>query len=327
MSLLGNKENRIEFIDYLKGNLIILVIIGHLLPGSIQENLIRHTIYSFHMPLFLAVSGYLITSQRINNYTFKDLFVRYSKRMMIPWLLAFVVFTGGNIILSQYPVGLKSLVKSILYPWYHLWFIPALLGMVIFLFFIEKANIKPCIVLLVCFTFSWFWIIINNSNPASSGYTILGDKRLYFMFIFFYLGYYLRKNKNKFDFNKNYNNLGLVVAFLAMLRILDFFVDFIPLVSTSIYIVLNALLIIYSFTLINQSNFFLQDVIAFIGINSLPIYLWHVLPIWLMRSFKIDLQVPALYYTFTTFILIALIFSLKFIPKKGVWNVLLYGKS
>ena len=57
---------RIDFVDNLKGVLIILVVIGHFLlraPGTPSTILLYKTIYLFHMPLFIFVSGFL--SKRI----------------------------------------------------------------------------------------------------------------------------------------------------------------------------------------------------------------------------------------------------------------------
>ena len=44
-------------IDFLKGVIIILVIIGHILPGSLDVNILRYVIYSFHIPLFFGLNG------------------------------------------------------------------------------------------------------------------------------------------------------------------------------------------------------------------------------------------------------------------------------
>lgn len=56
---------RQDRIDVLKGILILLVVIGHILPGTLQENFARYFIYSFHMPVFFAVSGYLVSIDRL----------------------------------------------------------------------------------------------------------------------------------------------------------------------------------------------------------------------------------------------------------------------
>ncbi len=55
-------EKRIEWIDVLKGIGIILVILGH------THVLFRTYIFSFHMPLFFFISGYLFTIDRYKNF-------------------------------------------------------------------------------------------------------------------------------------------------------------------------------------------------------------------------------------------------------------------
>lgn len=55
---------RIEYLDYAKGIGIILVVLGHIL---IKGN-IKIYIYSFHMPLFFIISGYLFNYINIINF-------------------------------------------------------------------------------------------------------------------------------------------------------------------------------------------------------------------------------------------------------------------
>lgn len=47
-----NKENRLDYVDFLKGMGILLVIIGHTI-----NSVLRGVIFSFHMPLFFMTSG------------------------------------------------------------------------------------------------------------------------------------------------------------------------------------------------------------------------------------------------------------------------------
>ena len=60
-------SNRIDYIDNYRGLGIILVILGHALSG---RNLIYKQIYSFHMPAFYFISGYLFP---INDFLTKYL--------------------------------------------------------------------------------------------------------------------------------------------------------------------------------------------------------------------------------------------------------------
>lgn len=48
---------RVHYIDTLKGVLIILVVLGHC--GTALSTNMLSSIYAFHMPLFILISGYL----------------------------------------------------------------------------------------------------------------------------------------------------------------------------------------------------------------------------------------------------------------------------
>lgn len=57
------KRQRIVWADSLKGWLMILVVLGHsiqcLLSDECEKDHLWNMIYSFHMPAFIAVSGWL----------------------------------------------------------------------------------------------------------------------------------------------------------------------------------------------------------------------------------------------------------------------------
>lgn len=51
---------RYRLLDAYKGILIILVILGHIMPYNLSENLPRNLIYAYHMGLFIGISGFLV---------------------------------------------------------------------------------------------------------------------------------------------------------------------------------------------------------------------------------------------------------------------------
>lgn len=54
---MGDRE-RVLCLDYAKGLLIILVVLGHVMP----ENALTHSwIYSWHMPAFFVLNGILLS--------------------------------------------------------------------------------------------------------------------------------------------------------------------------------------------------------------------------------------------------------------------------
>lgn len=77
------KESRVPELDLLKGLGIIMMIIGHM---HINETVLNHWIYAFHMPLFFIVSGILHKKTELKTITRKR-----AKTLLIPYLS----FGGG----------------------------------------------------------------------------------------------------------------------------------------------------------------------------------------------------------------------------------------
>lgn len=64
---MGDLRQRNYVIDFAKAIAIVLVVIGHWYPATSPAWWmgIRDVIYSFHMPLFMAASGYIYIYMRI----------------------------------------------------------------------------------------------------------------------------------------------------------------------------------------------------------------------------------------------------------------------
>ncbi len=91
------EKNKNYLIFILKSLAILLVVIGHSIPGNtIAENapaliVVRNVIYAFHMPLFMAVSGYLYAAYTIKNSrkypTIGSFYADRSKKLLVPYLV------------------------------------------------------------------------------------------------------------------------------------------------------------------------------------------------------------------------------------------------
>ena len=80
-------KRRIEYIDIAKGIGIVLVVAGHLLD---KENRLYAYIYSFHMPLFFVLSGFLLELDRQSS-DFSN-FIRMQKKLMRQYFMYSAVF-------------------------------------------------------------------------------------------------------------------------------------------------------------------------------------------------------------------------------------------
>lgn len=117
-------------IDTIKGILILFVILGHLLPGGLNSSFLRYSIYSFHMPLFLFISGYLFHLEKSAQMGVKELVKKYWKRMLLEWFLAWLAYTS-IVLYGNY--SFHNVMVKIVYPFYHLWYVPGLFAMIFIL--------------------------------------------------------------------------------------------------------------------------------------------------------------------------------------------------
>jgi acyltransferase len=74
-------NNRLNYIDYMKGIGILLVVLGHM---SELPNSMRIFIYSFHMPLFFFISGYLFNANK--NKEFKPFLKKKTFSLLLPYI-------------------------------------------------------------------------------------------------------------------------------------------------------------------------------------------------------------------------------------------------
>lgn len=145
-----NMKERIKWIDTAKGIGIILVILGHV--TSAKSNLVI-VIYSFHMPLFFFLSGYVFSYKKYQNGW---LFLKKKAQNL---LIPFFCFTGVAIflgILQSAPWTLAEMGRFLIYIENNtrtitaIWFFPCLfLAEVIFYYFLLFTKEKFWISILV----------------------------------------------------------------------------------------------------------------------------------------------------------------------------------
>jgi len=195
--------NRNLFIDKLKGLAIILVIWGHCIQFCTQHDVLNNRlfemIYAFHMPFFMAVSGYLYYFS-IHKRSLQDLISSRIKQLLIPfliWSLFFLmVFRWG---LSHSPI---QWVKNYIYnlPFFF-WFIWSLL-ICSFCNIIINKLFKDSLIAY----FLLFLIIVLLPND-------LGFFYIKYMIPYFFAGYLVHKYALR---TNNIVFISSFVVFVAM---------------------------------------------------------------------------------------------------------------
>jgi fucose 4-O-acetylase-like acetyltransferase len=97
-------KKRIEWVDVSKVLVIWLMVLGHILEKSGIDSVARNMIYSFHMPFFFFVSGFLYNAKSNN---FRQFTIANVKSLLIPYvflrlcsftvLIPYILFTSLDV--------------------------------------------------------------------------------------------------------------------------------------------------------------------------------------------------------------------------------------
>ena len=212
-------SQRNHTIDILRGITIIIVVFGHITRNGWLHNYI----WSFHMPVFFLLSGYLYNPERFA--TFGDFIKRKFKGLIVPylifgiltylyWLLAESRFRGTDLSVWEQLLGLfyGSRYENFLEFNGPLWFIPCLFSMGVIFFFIEKLK-RPLAIFIACvgvFTFGYFSKDLCPWLPFGICAASIG-------MIFYGIGYLFRSQMPKIESLKRWiSTHKLIVVFCVI---------------------------------------------------------------------------------------------------------------
>lgn len=226
-----NECCHLEWIDTTKCLTMILVIIGHCSYYNIITDygyinyiaigdnvsithkllsLIVDFIYSFHMPLFMFVSGMCFSIGRDKRQSFAPFVVNKYKRLIIPFALTTTFLSVPIKLLSGYYSQSENILEDIILGQYllmgnsHLWFVVALFGIFILAYFIEQRKMHT-------HTFFWVilliisWIGLWHKTPS-----VLSINAVLRYLIFFMSGYVLFDIANRTIIKKKYMLLSWI---------------------------------------------------------------------------------------------------------------------
>lgn len=249
-------------IDTLKGFLIILVILGHLI-GSLDRsnNVIWNFIYTFHMPLFVLVSGYLSNRDNLKLSTI---------------IKPLVVFQLINVTILSI-MGADFSVSYFLVPHWTLWYLLSLVFWRLILKYTSRGLLdRPHMYLGIVMLAS---LLIGLVMPNGR---ILSIQRTISFFPFFLMGYYFQTNQIK---QKLWGNSlsKILLVIVCMIVILGYYpiyanillrnadsygIDELP---SKLFLFLCSLVCVYSLWNLR----FFCTYLAKVGKDSLFYYLYH----------------------------------------------------
>lgn len=194
---MSDKYERYQILDIIRGLAIILVVIGHYLPENAPEwyKMLNKAIYSFHMPVFLFVSGYVYIATKKEESYFSFLYKKV-KRLLIPYYITSIIvitiklFTQSRMYV-QHPINVNAYIEMFYSPvaGYFLWFVLALWWMFVILPWFKTRSIR-----LVLFGIS----IVLAAIPVEFTH-ILCIKEFKLMFMYFMCGVVVYDYKERFS--------------------------------------------------------------------------------------------------------------------------------
>lgn len=212
-------KKRDLFPDIVKGIAIILVVIGHSIQygsgkhylenESFFQNALFKIIYSFHMPLFMLISGYFFYFS-CNRYSFREGVISRFTKVLLPVIVWATLYFIVYMLLKGEPLGFKATViqyiKLCTSSIWFLWavFFCSLAVLVVKHFF--KDNIYVYLLLfLLTFVVPDFFIIFLYK----------------FMYPFFVLGYLYNKQPLRTritEGKEGYWLVGLLLLYIVLMR-------------------------------------------------------------------------------------------------------------
>jgi fucose 4-O-acetylase-like acetyltransferase len=205
-------KTRDAYYDNAKFLLIFLVVFGHIIQSYIHDNKfifsLYTTIYLFHMPAFILISGYFAKGFQQKGYLLK-----IAKKLIGPYVIFQGIYSFYYFFINE-----KEVIEiDPLNPQWSLWFLISLFFWNVMLFLFTKWRAGFGLLLSVC-----LGIAVGYFDEINS---YLSLSRTIVFFPLFLLGYYFKKE----DFRKLRDKkikITSVIIFLTMVLVFFVLPDF-----------------------------------------------------------------------------------------------------
>lgn len=262
---------RLDWIDRLKGFAILSVVIGHCVTDCISSNnypeysallrMLYDIIYSFHMPLFFIISGFVFyLSKSYKKYKIKamDFTLIYIIWCLFLWLSKFIMASDVN-----NPVTIIDLLTITYKPLMVYWYLYVLIFMYVAASIIKIYVVDTRVLIGLA--------IIAVASRMSNLEIGIANAFVYHMYFFLMGGYILQSDLlNKLNRKHCFILIGII-----LINIFMYFYD-IP-INRELMIVKNFLLAnvisLLCFYLLYKNN--ISEVLETLGVNTLQIYVMH----------------------------------------------------
>jgi len=268
-------RSRESKIDNLKCFAMYLVILGHSIQSinlNYNENILYRIIYSFHMPLFIFLSGFTTYKSKEDLNLF--FIVKKIKSLLIPFI-SWALFSSFIVYKFNLIKNLYNILDILYNPDKGLWFLWSLFFINIFYYVSKKITNKISFLFIIYLFFLFLIYFFKLDNKFEL-------KQTTFLIPFFIFGYLTKKHEEKIRQFINTKYLFLIsFSFYSIIYVLfknktfDFYSLFI---LKNISAIIGCLFFYSLFSGLNIKSNFLQNIGKItIGIYAVHFYILNFL--------------------------------------------------
>lgn len=313
-----------KYIDRLKGFAILTVVMGHFVQWGlyIKNDIIVSLISSFHMPLFMFLSGLVISAPPSFKKCITKLF-----RFYMPFLIVGSVYT----IFSQHQSLYNFAFHQMKLGYWYLWTL-GIFYICLVCFNLRIPKIKEWMKdLLLFILFFIVFGILNKLLPEPIN-NLLSIKQCYGFWSWFGFGYFMNKYHGiAFLLNHNWVYTICIISFIPFYWMVHYG-------GLHFYKPMNLCAIVsilYLFRLREEMSSVFEQKLEFIGKKSLDVYIYHYFFIWLFAlnsvgdwfSLTKNLFIEFIFLLIVSTILAFTSIFIGYVIKKSTFlNQLIYGE-
>lgn len=208
------ERKRLIWADSLKGLLIILVVLGHAIQYTLGvhcgSNHLWNIVYSFHMPAFMAVSGFVAFRPSGGGKITNRLSVIYRRmrQLIVPFFIWTIV-----LMLVQSGISLENIKKYLIYPDNGLWFLWVLFFINVFFIFgdyiSERIKSKQdYVIAAICMALAAVMVLFEIR--------VFGFQFFAYYFMFYSFGFFVHKYYDKVVTNNTSITIGLTFVWIVL---------------------------------------------------------------------------------------------------------------
>lgn len=335
------KKQYYPHLDLLKGLAILLMVMGHVIPWTLESDIIQkpimllddnsysfalvyQVIYSFHMPMLFFVSGFLFFKPIQHNEQYlKDIMKKRLKRIFLPYIM-----TGTLLYISRGHWGYWFLQC--------LFFMDVLVALVLYTVDHFKLKIKSEVGLIAFVGVILYFLEKNSGNLEQNTYGIVVVGRLFHFYPAFILGVLMRQiNKLRVLVSNEKFLFCCLLVYVCSFILAGYHLPKIGFV-VNLFLPLSMILYLnHLFERVRGGSFFAKF-LSWIGKNSMEVYILHVFFVMVFKKvgvFMMSLDSPVTIVTFQlvySFMLslIAIILSIiasEFLKGSKMLKLLMFG--